>query len=310
MDEPLKFLSLSGVGCYVGNKYCGSVGYADDAILLAPTLCSMKKLLLICETFSKEYDVIFNSQKSKLLVYRCNSNSHINEHLHIDGQIDQSLNEKHLGNILGSKCNSNMITQTVNDFYVKVNIVLSHFMHAHSHIRYTLFKSYCMSLYGSQLWDFQSKTMETFYVAWRKSVRRILGVPPTTHCKYLHYIADDRDIKTQLYIRFTKFIQSAYQSSNLISNLCVKMALLGSRSNISNNISIVCKMFGMTRNNICICKPAYRNINNMMVDGDTQIITNVIKELLYLKHCLRVSIHPFVLNVSEIDHIITQLCTD
>ena len=103
-----------------------------------------------------------------------------------------------------------MITETVNDFYVKVNMVLSHLMHAYSHIRYKLFKSYCMSLYGSQLWDFQSKMMETFYVAWRKSVRRILGVPPTTHCKYLHYIADDRDIKAQLHKRFMKFIQSAH----------------------------------------------------------------------------------------------------
>ena len=53
----------------------------------------------------------------------------------MDGRIVQSLNEKHLGNILGPKCNSNIITETVKDFYVKVNMVLSNFMHAHSHIR-------------------------------------------------------------------------------------------------------------------------------------------------------------------------------
>ena len=128
----------------------------------------------------------------------------INEHLNIDGYIVQILNEKHLGNILGPKCNSNIITERVNDFYVKVNMILFHFMHAHSHIRYTLLKSYCMALYGSQLWDFQSKVMEAFYVPWRKSVRRILGVQPTTHCKYLHYIADDRYIKVQLHMRFVK----------------------------------------------------------------------------------------------------------
>ena len=46
----------------------------------------------------------------------------------MDGHIVQSLNEKHLGNILGPKCNSNIITETVNDFYVKVNMVLSQFM--------------------------------------------------------------------------------------------------------------------------------------------------------------------------------------
>ena len=130
-DKLLRTLSLYDVDCYVGNMYCGSFGYADGVILLAPTLYSVKKLVCICEAFSKEYGIIFNSQKSILLIYRCSSNSHINEHLNIDfmdGRIVQSLNEKHLGNILGPKCNSNIITETVNDFYVKVNMVLSQFM--------------------------------------------------------------------------------------------------------------------------------------------------------------------------------------
>ena len=83
MDERLRTLSLCCVG-YVGNMYCGSFGYADDIILLAPTLFSVKELLCICEAFAKDKDVIFNSQKSKLLVYRCSSNKHINEHLNIN----------------------------------------------------------------------------------------------------------------------------------------------------------------------------------------------------------------------------------
>lgn len=83
--------------------------------------------------------------------------------------------EIYFGNILGPKCNSNMITQTVSNKF---------------------FKSYCMSLNGSQLWDYQSKMMETVYVSWCKSVCRILVVPPTTtRCEYLLYIVDDQDIK-------------------------------------------------------------------------------------------------------------------
>ena len=34
---------------------------------------------------------------------------------------------------MGPKYDSNIITQTVNDFYVKVTMVLSHFLHAHSY---------------------------------------------------------------------------------------------------------------------------------------------------------------------------------
>ena len=49
--------------------FCGSFQYADDVILLSPTLMTMNKLLSICERFAVEYDAIFNSTKSKLIAY-------------------------------------------------------------------------------------------------------------------------------------------------------------------------------------------------------------------------------------------------
>jgi len=57
----------------------------------------------------------------------------------------------------------------------------------------------------------------------------------------------------------------------------------------------------MTRSNICTWTPVYRNVNDMLVDEEAKSITNVIKELFYAKHCLRVSTDQFVLNMSEID---------
>ena len=38
MDEMLYKLKNSGLGCYVGNVFMGCLGYADDAVLLTPTL--------------------------------------------------------------------------------------------------------------------------------------------------------------------------------------------------------------------------------------------------------------------------------
>ena len=240
MDELLQYLSSSGVGCYIGNVFCGSFGYADDVILLSPTLMSMNKLLSICERFAVEYDVLFNSKKSKLIVYntrRQGTSGNSIELSFMNGKILQSNSEKHLGNIIGVGCNQKIIDDAVSDFYVRVNMVMSHFSHVASHVRYKLFKTYCMSLYGCQLWDFQSKVTNKFYVAWRKSVRRILGVPYTTHCNLLHYIAEDKDLKVQLYSRFIKFIQTLYNSNNKLSNICVTLALAGSTSHVSNNIS-------------------------------------------------------------------------
>ena len=310
MDELLNKLCKSGIGCHVGSTYCGSLGYADDVILLAPTLQSLKKLLSICEKFAEDYDVLFNSEKSKLLLYTYNKI--LSDDMSIkfmNGSITQSHNEKHLGNVIGAGSNNIMVNNTVNDFYVKVNMVLSHFAHAAPHIRYNLFKTYCMSLYGCQLWDLQSKATDKFYVAWRKSTRRILGVPPHTHCNLLHRIADDKSIKLQLYGRLINFIQLMYKSSNLITNLCLKLATLGSTSNMSNNISVVSRYFNMSRTYICNNSIPYidlMNEKNIEIEAKAEII----RELLLAKHNLNINGESFVLDCTEIDTIVTHLCTD
>ena len=62
-------LVKSRCGCYIGNILCGALSYADDVIILAPTMSSVYSMLPICEKFANDYDVIFNASKSKLLIF-------------------------------------------------------------------------------------------------------------------------------------------------------------------------------------------------------------------------------------------------
>ena len=43
------------------------LGYADDIVLIAPTPSAIRQLLLICDTYSAEYDIMFNANKSKFM---------------------------------------------------------------------------------------------------------------------------------------------------------------------------------------------------------------------------------------------------
>ena len=54
---------------YIGNVFLGGLGYADDVCLLSPNRGSMSNMLTICEDFSKEFDVVFNSSKTHLIIY-------------------------------------------------------------------------------------------------------------------------------------------------------------------------------------------------------------------------------------------------
>ena len=156
----------------------------------------------------------------------------------------------HLGVPIGNITNEQIIRQSVNKFMTRVNMVKSHFSLVPPDTMYMLFKQYCMPLYGSTLWDLSDKSMELFYVSWRKSVRFLMGLPRTTHCNMLHEICLDDPVDDQLISRSLKFIRSLISSSNSIVSICAQIALRGSRSNVSNNITVVCKKLNIMRNSI------------------------------------------------------------
>jgi len=68
IDDLLLRLSSSGVGCYLGLNVFGTLAYADDIVLLAPTPSAMLILLQICDSYAAKYDINFNPDKSKFLV--------------------------------------------------------------------------------------------------------------------------------------------------------------------------------------------------------------------------------------------------
>ena len=54
-------LKDSKVGCYVGRLCVAAVAYADDIVLLAPSVGAMRVLLNVCDEFAFKYDVVFNA---------------------------------------------------------------------------------------------------------------------------------------------------------------------------------------------------------------------------------------------------------
>ena len=70
LDTLILSLVNSGVGCYMGHICLSVLAYADDLVILAPSASAMRKLLLICEHFSCDYDVKFNASKSKCILFQ------------------------------------------------------------------------------------------------------------------------------------------------------------------------------------------------------------------------------------------------
>ena len=49
--------------------FAGCLAYADDVVLLSPTVDALENMLKICEKYSVDFSIMFNTSKSKLLVF-------------------------------------------------------------------------------------------------------------------------------------------------------------------------------------------------------------------------------------------------
>jgi hypothetical protein len=307
IDNLLLKLRKSCLGCYIGTEFCGAFGYADDLILLAPTVHSLNQMLNICADYALEYKVLFNPTKSKLIVCGpTGATIKTPEIKFMGGTIDATSYDKHLGNYIGNISQQDIIAHMTNDFRSRVNMVKTHFKWLPVDTIYTLFKAHCMPLYGCQLIDISLVgTISSFYVAWRKSIRYLLNIPRTTHCSLLHLICDDVPIHIQMCRRNLKFVKSLIHSSNEVTRYCARFALNGSRSPVSNSITYACNIIKCSRHSLVSKSDANVFANDSL---DDKVKASVIRDLLSMKHSKLLS-DKGILSMDEIEFALRELCT-
>lgn len=300
-DELLYRLKKSEVGCYIGDQFLGALAYADDVVLLAPTTTAANIMLTEAVKFAAEYNVSFNASKTKHVLFN-DYDSVAN--VTIGSTIISSIQtELHLGNTVGKTYNSENISNCIRNFNSKVNKLVATFSNCDFKVKYKLFKTYCMPLYGSQLWDLSSNEMDKFYVTWRKAIRRVLNVPYTTHCALLPLICEDSPIDRQIENRILKFLNNIYKCAT--NNTCVKIAfkimLEGSKSSISNSVTTLCDKYQICRYNLNYVKTFNSNCTNT----ESECIGVAIRELINIRDGIQEAAD---LTRDEASHWLNILC--
>ena len=149
----LKDLRDSGVGCCIGNISANSFSYADDMVILSPTITGISKLINICEKYGKEYNIDFNPSKCKLLCFS-NLKNYSNLNIKINGvKIAVEKDYKHLGNHVSTDNQNANIDHLIHDMNTRTNTILREFYMLNSMSRRTIFNSHCLHLYGCELID-------------------------------------------------------------------------------------------------------------------------------------------------------------
>ena len=300
MDTLLIRLNEKDIGCHLGSKYAGCFAYADDVVIMAPTVSAARQMITICEQFSQEYQVTFNGKKSQLLVFGDSSNKVPDPKMCLNGNVIPRVSEVlHLGHVIRDNVYKADVTRIVGDFSQKTNIFLADFKHTSSLVRSKLFFSHCCSFYGIQLVPMSGSVMNQVYTAWRVALRRVLRLPTRTHGFLLPLVANVLPPDVWLAKRYLSFYDKGCKSGNSLVKYVFNVMARGKHSVLGMNVRLV--------------KHKYRNIsqNDPCIDNcDDSAEENIALACQVLELIsMRDSVDTSILSVEQCNFILEDICT-
>ena len=69
VDDLIRILQASRIGCHVRDMFAAALLYADDICILAPSLNGLQRLLNICSQYCLDWDICLNPKKTKNMVF-------------------------------------------------------------------------------------------------------------------------------------------------------------------------------------------------------------------------------------------------
>ena len=175
-----------------------------------------------CEELANEYQIDFNPTKSTCKLICSNANIDHPSHIILNGQpVSVVFKVKHLGNYILSSINDRHIIENTCNLYQRSNLFISQFRSCNSETLDRLNMTYCMHMYGCELWNLNENDGNQFKVAWKKIKRRIWEIPPRTHNNLVCNITNNIDANINK--RIIRFIYNSINHGNKTNILRIKL---------------------------------------------------------------------------------------
>ncbi len=241
-DELIKRLQEDGIRCYVGHEFTGSPTYADDMMLLCPSVRGLQRMTDTCAAYGVEYDVLYNEIKSQCICFT-RSGKIVQFYIILNGTTLKCVDSvKHIGIVMTHNCKDDKdIHAKRGKFIGEANFVISKYGVLTSEVQCKLFQTYCSNIYGSDTWLLSNKHIEGISTAWNIGIRKIWKLPYCAHRRLLPGLANMKQICEQMYRKFMKLYYSMSKSNNPIVNLVAKWTNVNARSITSRNIAFIAR---------------------------------------------------------------------
>ncbi|XP_063630079.1 uncharacterized protein LOC134801443 [Cydia splendana] len=181
VDALIEQLSSAHVGCHVDGVCLNNISYADDMVLLAPSIGALRKLVYICESYASSHGLIYNGKKSEVMVFKAGSKcpSHVPP-VRLNGTALERVSRfKYLGHIVTDDLKDDEdIERERRALCVRANMLARRFARCSKAVKITLFKAFCSSFYTGSLWvSYTQKAYNALRVVYNNAFRVLVGLP-------------------------------------------------------------------------------------------------------------------------------------
>lgn len=181
MDDLIGELSSMHVGCHIDGVSFNNISYADDMVLLSPSIGGLRDMLKVCEKYAERHGLKYNVNKSEFMLIKGKNK----EPLVVPPLL---LNDVALKRVPKFKYLGHIITEDLKDdediqrerraLSVRGNMLAHRFKRCTVPVKITLFKAFCQSFYTCALWtNFTQKAYSDLRVQYNNIFRVLLRLP-------------------------------------------------------------------------------------------------------------------------------------
>ena len=198
IDDLIKELRRNRDGCWINNRYVGIIVYADDIVLLSPSLDSLQNMVNTCSKYASKFHLIFSThedpQKSKTKCMAFSRKTKKLRKIDLNGKaLPWVIKVKHLGSTIKNNINCNMSQDLLEKraaYIARNNELNQEFHYADPSVKIWLNNVYNSSFYGAPLWDIFDRNFEKLEKSWNVSQRVMLSLPKTTHRYFIEPLSE------------------------------------------------------------------------------------------------------------------------
>lgn len=187
-------LSNTKVGCHVDGLCVNNYSYADDMVLLSPSVSALRKMIGVCERFAVTHGLKYNDKKCELMMFKAGNKtySHVPPVTINGSPLNIATKFKYLGHwVTENLCDDLDLERERRALCVRVNMLARRFAMCSKQVKVSLFKAFCQSFYTCSLWtNYTQKAYNALRVQYNNAFRVLLGL--SRYCSASGMFAEER----------------------------------------------------------------------------------------------------------------------